>query len=581
MSAIVLWWRGWGDPQVDFGRDIYVAWRVAAGDVLYTDIYHLPGPFSVHWNAAVLRLGAGVSGIYLSNLLWLTALAGLLAYLFRRAYSAAAGYLAVATLLVSFAFLDPLPIRNYNYIAPYAHELTHGLVLMLAAVAAALHWYRTGRVRFMAGASLLAGLAAMTKLEVMIPAVASMAAVLGLAFVRRHAIPRPTFARAMLTTALLPLPAAAFATFLYSRGGSAAANGILIQFLAARQDEIRGLQFYQDIAGLSDIGASLSGIGISVIFWCCVVMAAAGSSRMNPGPRATAVSVGFVSAVALIVALHPAFAMQSMRGVPVILAGLLVLQFRAGFSTAGDNRHAGNPLQADEKLVLTLTALMLSAKMALAFNITHYGFVLALPATITVVIVLLLELPRYFDGKAGGKPSRAGSYRLVAGACLTLILLVPARNGLDRQFFRPSVMIGEGQDAVRVAAARVAGMVQLTAWLEEPARSGATFAVLPEGAMLNYWLRSPSPTPFITLMPPEVFAATESAVLDAFVSNWPDYIAVVGKDLREYGLSEDFRDAYPLLGRWIRDNYTLRDSVPGAAGGRPAAELLQLRKGCD
>jgi hypothetical protein len=45
--AMLCWtWRTWPDVLIDFGRELYVPWRLAAGQVLYTDIAYFNGPLS-------------------------------------------------------------------------------------------------------------------------------------------------------------------------------------------------------------------------------------------------------------------------------------------------------------------------------------------------------------------------------------------------------------------------------------------------------------------------------------------------------------------------------------------------------
>ena len=44
--------RMWGDPVVDFGREVYVAWRVSEGADLYRDVAHFNGPLASYANAA-------------------------------------------------------------------------------------------------------------------------------------------------------------------------------------------------------------------------------------------------------------------------------------------------------------------------------------------------------------------------------------------------------------------------------------------------------------------------------------------------------------------------------------------------
>jgi hypothetical protein len=49
-------WRKWPDLLVDFGRELYVPWRLAEGQVLYRDIAFLSGPLSQYVNSLWFRL---------------------------------------------------------------------------------------------------------------------------------------------------------------------------------------------------------------------------------------------------------------------------------------------------------------------------------------------------------------------------------------------------------------------------------------------------------------------------------------------------------------------------------------------
>src|SRR5207244_2348842 len=56
-AALFVWTRDtWPDVVVDFGRELYVPWRLSAGAVLYRDIAWFNGPFSAYANALLFRL---------------------------------------------------------------------------------------------------------------------------------------------------------------------------------------------------------------------------------------------------------------------------------------------------------------------------------------------------------------------------------------------------------------------------------------------------------------------------------------------------------------------------------------------
>jgi hypothetical protein len=52
--VMLLWF--WGrapDPVIDFGREIYIPWRITEGQHLYRDFTYFNGPFSPYFNALI------------------------------------------------------------------------------------------------------------------------------------------------------------------------------------------------------------------------------------------------------------------------------------------------------------------------------------------------------------------------------------------------------------------------------------------------------------------------------------------------------------------------------------------------
>ena len=60
-GALLAWsWLQWPDLQVDFGRELYVPWRLTEGDRLHTDLSWFNGPLSVWWNALCFILSFSI-----------------------------------------------------------------------------------------------------------------------------------------------------------------------------------------------------------------------------------------------------------------------------------------------------------------------------------------------------------------------------------------------------------------------------------------------------------------------------------------------------------------------------------------
>jgi hypothetical protein len=85
----------------------------------------------------------------------------------------------------------------------------------------------------------------------------------------------------------------------------------------------------------------------------------------------------------------------------------------------------------------------------------------------------------------------------------------------------------------------------------------ATFTAVPEGIMLNYLTRRRSPVSFTTFMTVDFLAWGEDEALRELEAAPPDYIVIVHKDTREFGVGFFGRD--PRYGKlvmdWIVANY--------------------------
>ena len=69
-AALVVWtWGKWPEAFIDFGRELYVPWRLAEGQRLYHDVAYFNGPLSPWLNAALFRIfGVSLRTLVLTNL---------------------------------------------------------------------------------------------------------------------------------------------------------------------------------------------------------------------------------------------------------------------------------------------------------------------------------------------------------------------------------------------------------------------------------------------------------------------------------------------------------------------------------
>jgi hypothetical protein len=103
---------------------------------------------------------------------------------------------------------------------------------------------------------------------------------------------------------------------------------------------------------------------------------------------------------------------------------------------------------------------------------------------------------------------------------------------------------------------------------------GGTLAVLPEGITLNYLTQSRTPLTFHTFTPVETAApAVEDSILGEFARRPPDRVAIVDRDVTEYGY-RGFGVDYDLkLWAYLTATYRLEQNW-----AKPRFRMILLRR---
>jgi hypothetical protein len=514
--AMLTWtWGTWPDPIVDFGHELYLAWRLSEGEVLYRDIAAYNGPFSQYFNALCFKaLGASIRTLLACNVVILVGLLALLSHLLRQIATPRATLAALLAFVLLFAFAQQIRIGTYNYLAPYAHEMTHGLVLSLLALAALWRSERGAPA-----AAFLLGLAFLTKAEIFLAAAGA-----SLVFFRRFSA---------LSLALFALPiAAALALLAWAMPFQAALEGTLGSWAMLADSQVRKLLFFQWGMGLDQPGDNLLAIARA----SGVYLAALGPALLlamawkRKGAEAVAAGVFVLVGGALWL-----LRSRILWGDLALPLPLLVLLAAPGARGA--------------RLSLVAFAFLLMSKMFLNVRLTHYGFVLAMPAVLVAVMAGLDWLPRALE-------RRGGSGAIFAAASLGFLAAFTAANlEIQSQWLAAKVHpVGEGANRF-FADSRGAYVDEAARQIAETSPKDSTLVALPHGAMLNFLARRRDPTPYLNLLPPEVVHYGEAAIVRAFVEKPPSIIALVQTDSSEFGHRFFGRDYARRLGGWVEENY--------------------------
>jgi hypothetical protein len=551
-AALLAWtWRAWPDPLVDFGRELYVPWRLAEGDALFTDIAWFNGPLSQYWNALLFRaFGPGLTVLVWSNLLVLTACVCMLYGLIVRFSDRLSATVAGMVFLLVFAFGQYVGIANYNWITPYAHELTHGVALALATLVAVERWSRTGS-RFAVGLGGLAlGLCFLTKVEPFLAGAATSLVLLAPAVRARDLRALGTF----MGAALLPVATSVLLVGL---------RGTLGAWPSVWAGDAARLPFYRAGMGLDDPTLRGEEILAWSAVWLLALAVPVAASWLGRETRSPALPVASAAGSLLVLAAlgDGAWWLDALRPLPLAVGGVAAGLLVALWKGRGNRRSL-------PALAFAALGLVLLLKMFLRARVAHYGFALAMPASLVVVTALVGWLPAFL--------TRRGLRGDVFRACALALLAFFAEAHVARTnawLALKTEVVGAGRDAFR---SDVRGVIvnEAVAYL---ATSGArSVAVVPEGVLVNYLARIPNPTPYLNFMPPEAILFGDDAWTAAFRRAPPDVILRVPKDTSEYGRGPFGAGYGRALAAWVAAAY-VADGVLRVADVPFEIEILRRR----
>lgn len=570
-SLLATWflatiWMRWIDLIVDFGREVYLPWRVLAGEHLGRDFVHPYGPLSVYFNAALFgTFGAAIHTLVYANLVICGLTFWLLSRLLRRAFGFIPAALATMFGFFVIGFGHHLYIANYTFAAPYSHEATHGMLLLLLLVAVLARPAPDSRIlRHGLVAGIALGLVTLTKSEYVFTAgllLIAAAIQFGAAGARRDLVRRWSAGIVLgLVGVWLPvwlffsafggpleaLQTTANAVIAPLRFQSYTQGKHILFFLGADQPRENLLHI------LAGAALGLGSLGLAVA--CAWLATHRGFTRFS----AAAAAVG-CAAVAIAAGTFGGW-QDSGFALPGLLAlgtFFTVLQFRRQ-----DRGQGGLSPRLWLRTLLLVAAMGMLARMALHPKIYHYGFFQALLATTWLCAFLVGEWPRI--GRT--QPARF----ILAATSLGLIGAV-ASVAIHHSLFgyrQRQIPVADGSDRF---LAYHRGVSLLTQPWEETRRliateskPGDTLLVIPEGLLLNFLTRRVHPLDIMDLLP-ATLPLHRGEILATVRQNPPNFVVMLTRpDRSELGF-----DGYGTKGsagfelvEWVRQNYDVIARTP-------------------
>ena len=556
--ALGIWmvnhtWLKLTDSIVDYGRELYVPWRLAEGDVLYRDIAYFNGPLSPYWNTLWFRLcGTGHHVLLTLNVVLLGVFAVLMHRLLARLGSnLAAGFWLLFALPVFF-FAHNFGIANYNFISPYSHEMTHGLLLSIVALGISMRVdpAAPNQTQGLVGSGLFLGLVFLTKAEFFVAACVGVCAVYACKLVASKS-PKELWIRALtqVLAGTVAVPLIAFLLLLIAMPAGLAAWSVLGSWTGIFASELTELSYYKVGMGTDQPGANLGLMLESLAFLALVIAPGLLLDLLfSLGKRKPLawVLAGLLAGGAFVVWRASDIPVDKLaRPLPFVL-GLVALQLVSRLYCSKD---AEQQRTLAARLGFTLFALALLAKMILNVRFVHYGFALCVPAMGVLFLMTTAWLPSWVR-------ARGGSGLLVAASAIGVFAAIgfDRWQGTERMLLRKKNEVSAGSDLMLMDS-RGLYIEPILRQIEQRFGPDDELLALPEGIMVNYLSRRRIAVPYTNFMPPELLLYGEEKILSDLKANPPAGVILVHKVTAEYGFPLFGTDYGNLIMDWVEANY--------------------------
>lgn len=534
--AILQSWRGWLDPIIDTGRDLYIPEQMRHGITLYRDIAYYYPPLTPYLLALVTAITGSSIAAYIGIGMAIAALT-IAALWFAARVTGGPLTAFSAALLFATCSIAGRSTWGTNYFFPYSHAATLATLFFVAFVAFLCDFLFGRRQPYLLGIALAFAFAASwTKAEY-----AVFTAALILVAFAAHRL-RPVWLAAYVGIALASVALTSFLLRGYPEGRHWFFDNVAPSTLL-RSPYLR--DFYREVTGVAHWPA-LTGRSIAGALILVAIVALLAAAERTP-QRSKRVLCFVIAAVAASLLL---FDDRFFRAWTVLQVALIPFALR----------RPREPL-------LILLAASLCTTSRVFFNIVPvwYGFVFVVPLYVLLSYALFAWLPDM------GVYSRATARALLV---LVIVIALQSLGSAHLTYGRKTHPIATDRGIIFDALASRADAIETLR--RDASRLGIrSLVVMPEGLALNYVLRIPTPIAYYTFTPPEAAdPAAEARILAEFESKRPEWIAFVPRAVTEFGAKQFGVDYDRRLMAYIRRHYAAAETIRGSGF---SIELLRRR----
>ena len=557
-GALMLWfsWGKWMDTWIDFGDDLFIQWKIVNGAVLYRDIAYFRGPFPLYFNAALFKLfGTGILTLVVAQVLMIALVTVLTYRFFQEISGTITAFVTSFVFLTMFTFSQYIWMGNFNFVCPYTYAIVDGYVLSMLGIYSFYRFIKNKNIALLFWIGIITGFIFLIKVEITIAFCLTIAEgmILWNQFLRKPGqISLIKGSLIMLAGAIVPL-AAFWIYFSQHMPWGQAFHSLVLQYLP--NENVTNDTFYLHTSGLDNSSYNIMQMFDKASVYCMAVVLIAAfvyiTYQLKEKPYFGKLRIFFIIFVGFVLwrVFDNGVITAIFRPLPLILL-LFGIFIKWGLAKG----KAVTPQMVGLAVFLCFALLMLF-KIYFDANISGYGFILALPAVLVLVVIMLEFLPKMIDGLFKGSEDLVCSISFLLIGVVVLFYVNQSKIYYSARDFE----ITHGRDQIISFNPQVSGyslqFQEALNFVNTHLGPRETFLVLPEGTLLNYLTRRDTGTHYFKLGPAEEDLWEQDAVLRDFRQHPPDYIFY--KLWRGFG-----RKSYSYkIFSWIRANYRQVDVV--------------------
>jgi len=443
------------------------------------------------------------------------------------------------------AFSSIADVNNYNFISPYSHEITHGILLLLFSVYRLICFSKQKNLKNAFICGIAVGLSLLTKPEI------ALANIVGVgcgwwAILRYHSDPKGKWrlsSRALLGVILPSI----FAIVLFSL---AMPVGMVFESITTPlrlmvSSKVRNIPLYKSIVGIESFTENIIAVSLSLALNGFIIALLLFTEKLFKtkdkifnAKFITWVLVG-IGIIYLLIPVKQRHSISLLFPSCWPLASLLLILF---LFLRKDKNERSYPII----LTMALYSFLLLSKTFFRAIFAHYGVFLLIPGSLLFISYIFTIIT---------KSSVPSIYKTIHKVCIVALLFIIVFPFVEKTYYNLLArnIFEETKRGNIYINQREQGMVfDAIHYLRANIGKDDTLAVLPQGAGVNYILGKVNPTRYITILPLESIAFGKQNILDAYAQHPPDWVVVFSETTGDT-TSADWMDFARRLDAYARN----------------------------